>query len=237
MTTSTNPRSELSTGLATAWIPEPLGPKKLARPRLVRSASGRLISGTKASISSSSSSPNAAPLSSTSQYVISRQLAVEELEQEEARKEASMKEEQWERMYQERLVTESKQKESERIADKEATELKYIDRLRTNMQKYKVSDVEQILNSDPLPNDKDLSEQEIKDKFRWYKNRVKGELLRRDIPGGEIDEILNDTGDTMIIDGVRTTYTRMALKWVSTRTLKLYDVPFLMDKVSPALEQ
>jgi hypothetical protein len=100
------------------------------------------------------------------------------------------------------------------------------------MRKYGVQGIDEIVNSDPLPNDKDLSPQEIREKDRWYKNRVKAALVKYGLPGGQIDEILNDTGDTMLIDGVQTTYTRMARKWLSVKTLERYNVPFVIDKVS-----
>jgi hypothetical protein len=161
-----------------------------------------------------------------------RKIAIEELKQEEATKEAAAKKEELDKMYQERVDSEQKQKKSEMAAAKEAAERQYLDRLRANMKKYGVLDTEKILNSDPLPKDKDLSEQEIKEKDRWYKNRVKAALSEYGLPDGQIDEILNDTGDTMIIDGVRTTYTRMALKWLRKTTLDRYKVPYQIDKVS-----
>jgi hypothetical protein len=68
--------------------------------------------------------------------------------------------------------------------------------------------------------------------MRWYKNRVKVALLERRVPDGIIDEILNDTSDTMVIDGIQMTYTKMALKWISLRTVKSYGVPHIVDQVS-----
>jgi hypothetical protein len=124
--------------------------------------------------------------------------AAEELSQED-----------FEKKYQERKAMEMKEKEME---NSEA-ENRYKDRLVANMKKYGVQNPEEIINLDPLPDDSELKPQEIKDKMRWYKNRVKVALLSRRVPAGQIDEIINDTGDTMVIDGVRMTYTKMALKW------------------------
>jgi len=160
-----------------------------------------------------------------------RKIAKQELDQEEADKLADAREKEFEKRYQERLTAELKEKEKERAEAEAEAEQQYIDRLVANMKKYNVRDPEAIVNRDPLPSNSDLKLQEIKDKMRWHKNRVKAALLERHVPDGEIDEILNDPGDTMVIDGVRTTYTKMALKWISIRTLKRYDVPYTIDKV------
>jgi hypothetical protein len=160
-----------------------------------------------------------------------RKIAKQELDQEEADKLAAAKEEEFEKRYQERLTAELKEKEKERAEAEAEAEQRYKDRLVANMKKYDVQYPEEIVNRDPLPSNSDLKLQEITDKMRWHKNRVKAALLEHHVPDGEIDEILNDTGDTMVIDGIRTTYTKMALKWISIRTLKRYDVPYTIDKV------
>ena len=139
-----------------------------------------------------------------------------------------LKEEDFEKKYQERVAADAKEREEE---NKESQQ-RYKERLVANMKKYDVPDPEEIVNIDPLPNDEDLKAQEIKDKMRWYKNRVKVALLERHVPDGIIDEILNDTSDTMVIDGIQMTYTKMALKWISLRTLKRYGVPHIVDQVS-----
>jgi hypothetical protein len=125
--------------------------------------------------------------------------------------------------------------EGERLATKEAAERQYVDRLRANMKKYGVEDIEKILSGVPLPADKELSKQERKEKDRWYRNHVNGLLLDQGLPDGEIDEIVNDTGDKMVVDGVRITYTRMARRWLSVGTLKRYRIPFMIDEVSTHL--
>ncbi|KAH4194133.1 hypothetical protein HBI44_148440 [Parastagonospora nodorum] len=120
-----------------------------------------------------------------------------------------------------------------RLEDKSVAEQRYFERLRKNMTKYGVENPEEILERFPLPNDKDLSsEQEILEKVEWHKNLIKGELSAASVglDGGQIDEILNDTGDTMIIDQVQTTFTKMAKKWISVRTLDRYHIPWQDDK-------
>jgi len=158
-----------------------------------------------------------------------RKLAMQEISQEEADKLAAAKEEEFEKRYQERLAAEKKT-ESEQAENE--TEKRYKDRWLANMKKYRVQDAQEILDGDPLPNNSDLTAQEITDKLRWYKNRIKASLRERGVPGGIVDEILNDmAGDTMEIDGERTTFTKMALKWVYLKTLNRYDVPYILDKV------
>jgi hypothetical protein len=160
-----------------------------------------------------------------------REIAIEELKREEANKVEAQREEEFESKYQARLAADLKKQEIEMAQAKEDAERRYKDRLKANMEKYGVRDIDEIVDGHPISSDKDLAPQEIKEKDRWYKNRVKAALLERRVPDGQIDEILNDTGDIMVIDGVRTTYTRMSRKWLSERTLKRYDVPFQVDKV------
>lgn len=115
-------------------------------------------------------------------------------------------------------------------------EQQYLERLRKNMAKYGIENPDKILRAYPLPDDKDLSSQEIKEKDKWHKNQIRGELSIMGLNGGQIDEILNDTGETMMIDEVETTYTKMAKKWISTRTLDRYKIPWQNDKVRPDLD-
>jgi hypothetical protein len=162
-----------------------------------------------------------------------RKIAMQELNQEEADKLAVVKEEEFEKKYQEKLAAE-KGKESERAENE--TEKRYKDRWLVNMKKYRVKGGQEILDDDPLPSNSDLTTQEIRDKLRWYRNRIKASLRERGVPGGIVDEILNDmAGDTMEIDGEWTTYTKMALKWVDIKTLNRYEVPYILDKVSTSL--
>jgi hypothetical protein len=150
-----------------------------------------------------------------------RKAAMKELHEEEAKKQAALREEE----YQKRLVKE-----------KRAAEQKYLERLKKNMTKYGIENPEELLQANPLPRDEDLSEQEIKDKEKWYKNFLQGVLSDHGLDGGKIDEILNDTGETMVIDDVETTFTKMARKWISIRTLENYHIPWQPDKVSAPYE-
>jgi hypothetical protein len=150
-----------------------------------------------------------------------RKAAIKELHEEEAKKEAALREEE----YQKRLT-----------AERQAAEQQYLERLKKNMRKYEIENPEQILEAYPIPRDEDLSEQEIKDKEKWYKNFLKGVLSDYGLDGGKIDEILNNTGETMVIDEIETTFTKMAKKWISTGTLDGYHIPWQYDKVSVTYE-
>jgi hypothetical protein len=154
----------------------------------------------------------------------SRKAALEELKQEEAEKEREF--------HKEKMAEGMRQEKAEAARLKEAAECRYLERLKANMLKYGVEDPDSIIKTDALPSDKDLTEQEIQDKDRWFKNRLKVALQEYGIrETGILDEIIHDTGDMMIIDGAMTTYTRMAAKWVSTATLKRYNVPYTIDPV------
>ncbi|CAI6035875.1 unnamed protein product, partial [Clonostachys chloroleuca] len=144
-----------------------------------------------------------------------RREAVKELREEESRKKAIIQEED----YQKRLAKE-----------KEAMELAFLERLKKNMSKYGIDNPGAILEENPLPKDEELKGQEIKEKNAWYLNYLKGALADTGVDGGQIDEILNDTGETMVIDGVETTVTRMSKKWVSKRTLNAYEIPWQYDE-------
>ncbi|KAJ5389463.1 uncharacterized protein N7496_000531 [Penicillium cataractarum] len=94
--------------------------------------------------------------------------------------------------------------------EKRATEQAYLERLKKNIRKYGIEEPKMILAVNPLPRDEELkSTQEIEEKSR-----------------GQINEVLNDMGETMNIDGIETTVTKMAKKWVSTRTLDAHDIPW-----------
>ncbi|KAJ5157747.1 uncharacterized protein N7482_008847 [Penicillium canariense] len=149
-----------------------------------------------------------------------RNKVIKELHEEESRKQASF----WEMEYQKRLAEE-----------KRATEQAYLERLKKNMRKYGIEEPETIFAAHPLPRDEELkSTHEIEEKSRWYRNHLKGALSMQGLGRGQIDEILNDLGETMNIDGIETTVTKMAEKWVSTRTLDAYDIPWRYDKVEAA---
>lgn len=146
-----------------------------------------------------------------------RKEAIRELHEEEARKSAALRDIE----YQKRLAKE-----------KLGIEQAYRERLKKNMLKYGVADPDTILGAHPLPKDQDLqSELEIHDKERWHKCILKSILTSQGLDGGQIDEVLNDTGETMVVDGVETAFTRMAKKWVSSRTLDAYGIPWQDDKV------
>jgi hypothetical protein len=155
----------------------------------------------------------------------SRRVALEELKREEAEKEQVVRDS---------LVAEGLEHEKTEAARAKAeAERRYLERLKLNMTKYGIEDPDAILEAYPLPDDKDLKPQEILDKDRWFKNRIKVALQKMGVnETGIVDEIINDTGETMTIDGVTTTVTRMAAKWVSQKTLRKYNVPFVVDPVS-----
>ncbi|KAL4919605.1 hypothetical protein BDW62DRAFT_178723 [Aspergillus aurantiobrunneus] len=146
-----------------------------------------------------------------------RKEAIKELHEEERQKQASLREEEYRKRRQE---------------EKRAHEQAYLERLKKNMRKYGIEEPQMILAAHPLPSDEELkSTQEIEEKSRWYCNLLKGALSDQNLDGGQIDEILNDMGEVMVIDGIETTVTKMANKWVSTRTLDAYDIPWQYDKV------
>ncbi|KAH8702940.1 hypothetical protein GQ44DRAFT_764273 [Phaeosphaeriaceae sp. PMI808] len=144
-----------------------------------------------------------------------RKEAMKELEEEEAKKQKVLHEEQTQKQRQE---------------EKDAAERQYIQRLRRNMARYGIDEPNEILASCTIPQDKELSQQEIKDKEKWYKNLVKRRLFTMGLTGGQVDEILNDTGDLMLIDDVEISFTKMAKIWISTRTLDKYEIPWQNDE-------
>jgi len=146
-----------------------------------------------------------------------RKEAIKELHEDEARKSAARREEE----YRKRAA------EEKRVAEKA-----YCERLKRNMRKYGVSNPDVILQAHPLPGDEDLeSEQEIRDKEKWHQSILRGLLSKEGLDGGQIDEILHHTGETMTVDGVETAFTKMARRWVSTRTLDGYNIPWKKDEV------
>lgn len=145
-----------------------------------------------------------------------RKEAIEELGQEDDRRQSVLRKE-------------------ESLKEKQVAEQFLLQCLKRNMAKYGVKDPEAILSEHPLPKDENLSPQEIQDKERWYKNHLKTVLSDEGLDGGQIDEIMNNMGHSATIDGVDTVVTRMAAKWVSTRTLNRYDIPWEYDKVRNAL--
>jgi hypothetical protein len=117
------------------------------------------------------------------------------------------------------------------LEEKRIAEQHYLERLKRNMTKYGISNPDEILAVHPLPDDEDLSLQEINDKDKWHKSLIKQELLAAGLDGGQVDEVLHDTGEVMMIDDVETTFTKMAKKWISKRTLDKYNIPWQDDKV------
>ncbi|CAH0045530.1 unnamed protein product [Clonostachys solani] len=165
---------------------------------------------------SSQNTLSAAPSQVTLEEEVLRREAGKEHRGEESRKKAIIQEGD----YQKRLAKE-----------KRAVELAFLERLKKNMSKYGIDNPGAILEANPLPKDEELTGQEIKEKNAWYLNYLKGALVDRGVDGGQIDEILNDNGETMVIDGVETTITRMARKWVSQRTLNAYEIPWQYDEI------
>lgn len=145
-----------------------------------------------------------------------RKKAIKELQEEETKKRELLHEEEIQKRCQE---------------EKHAAEQQYLERLKRNMAKYGIENPDEILAAYSLPDDKGLSQQEIKDKDKWYKNLIKGKLSAAGLDGGQIDEILNDTGELMVIDDIETTFTKVAKKWISTRTLDKYNIPWQDDEV------
>lgn len=145
-----------------------------------------------------------------------RREAMDELRKEEEYKQR--------RLYKE----EAKRQQRE---EKKTMEQRYIARLKRNMAKHGVQNSDEILTTWRMPNDEDLTQQEMMEKERWYRNLIKGELLAIGLDGGQVDEILHNTEESMVIDGMETTVTRMARKWMSTRTLDKYKIPWQDDEV------
>ncbi|KAH3977201.1 hypothetical protein HBI56_048280 [Parastagonospora nodorum] len=120
--------------------------------------------------------------------------------------------------------------QAQRLEEKRSAERHYLERLKKNVAKYGIQNPTEILASFPLPDDTVLSMQQIKDKEKWHKNLIRGELNAAGLDGGQIDEVLNDTGETMVIDSIETTFTRVDKKWISTRTLDKYNIPWQVDE-------
>jgi len=146
---------------------------------------------------------------------------------DELRKEEECKQK---RLYEEEARRQQRQ-------EKQAKEQGYIARLKRNMAKHGVKNSDEILATWQMPDDKDLSQREIMEKDRWYKNLIKGELLAVGLNGGQIDEILHNTDESMIIDDMEMTVTYMSRKWISTRTLDKYEIPWQDDEVRLHIER
>ncbi|KAH3999857.1 hypothetical protein HBH64_072750 [Parastagonospora nodorum] len=135
--------------------------------------------------------------------------------------------------YKQRRLYEEEARKQQR-QEKQAMEQEYIARLKRNMAKHGVKNSDEILATRRMPDDEDLTQQEITEKEGWYKNLMKGELLAVGLNGGQIDEILHNTDESMIIDGMEMIVTRMARKWISTRTLDKYEIPWQDDETDPS---
>lgn len=110
-----------------------------------------------------------------------------------------------------------------------------VDRLKKNMSRYGLDDgtIHKIFKEypPPAPLGTYLPEEYISEQDEWYRNSLKGALLETGLEEGEVDAVIHDTNDTMLIDGIRTSITRMSSKWLSERTLKRYKIPYMRDPV------
>lgn len=158
-----------------------------------------------------------------------RLVAKQELKLEEAAKEAALKEEEFERRFREKM-------EENVLLPKEdvRTGKQQIDRLKRNMRKYGLGKrvVRKILRDNPTPSTEDSSHDNVPERDQWYQNSLKGALFEAGLEEGEVDAIIHDTSEAMIIEGVRTSITRMSETWLDERTLRRYDIPFMRDPVS-----
>lgn len=164
-----------------------------------------------------------------------RLVAKQELKLEEAAKEAALKEEEFERRYQERLQLQEEQSIKDEAARREKMMEENLDRLKKNMARYGLDDgaICQIFKECPPPPTlgAHLPEEYIREQDEWYRNSLKGALLEAGLEEGEVDAVIHDPNDTMLINGVHTSITRMSRRWCSERTLKHYGIPYMRDPV------
>lgn len=160
-----------------------------------------------------------------------RLVAKQELKLEEAAKEAALKEEEFEKRFQEKLASELNSLSLKEDATKRK---EHVERLKRNMRRYGLGKhtVRKIFQDNPPPSIESISQDEIEESDQWYQNSLKGSLLEAGLEEGEVDAIIHDTGETMVIEGVRTSITRMSDRWLSERTLRRYDIPYMRDLVS-----
>ncbi|KAK7739590.1 hypothetical protein SLS63_001936 [Diaporthe eres] len=155
-----------------------------------------------------------------------RLIAKQELKLEEAAKEAALKEEEFERRFQEKL-------EENVLLPKDdvRTGKQQVERLKRNMRRYGLGKraVRSILQDNPTPSTEDSSHDNMQERDQWYQNSLKGSLFEAGLEEGEVDAIIHDTGETMVVEGVRTSVTRMSERWLDERTLRRYDIPFMRD--------
>lgn len=158
-----------------------------------------------------------------------RLVAKQELKLEEAAKEAALKEEEFEKRFREKL-------EENVLLPKDdvRTGKQQVERLKRNMRRYGLGKraVRNILQENPTPSMEDPSHDNMQERDQWYQNSLKGALFDAGLEEGEVDAIIHDTGETMVIEGVRTSVTRMSERWLDERTLRRYDIPFMRDPVS-----
>lgn len=160
-----------------------------------------------------------------------RLIAKQELKLEEAAKEAALREEEFERRFREKL-------EQNVLLPKDdvRTGKQQVERLKRNMRRYGLGKraVRSILQDNPTPSTEDSSHDDMQERDQWYQNSLKGALFEAGLEEGEVDAIIHDTGETMVVEGVRTSVTRMSERWLDERTLRRYDIPFMRDPVSLA---
>lgn len=58
----------------------------------------------------------------------------------------------------------------------------------------------------PPPDVEHITEDKMQERDHWYQNSLKGELLEVGLEEGEVDAVIHDTGETMVIEGVRKHY-------------------------------
>lgn len=158
-----------------------------------------------------------------------RLIAKQELELEEAAKEAALKEEDFDRRLRKIL-------EENVLLPKDdvRTGRPQVERLRRNMIRYGLDQcaVREILQDNPTPSVEDSSHDDMQERDQWYQNSLKGALFEAGLEEDKVDAIIHDTGETMVIDGMRTSITRMSKRWLDERTLRRWKIPYMRDPVS-----
>ncbi|KAG6365428.1 hypothetical protein INS49_007039 [Diaporthe citri] len=155
-----------------------------------------------------------------------RLVAKQELKLEEAAKEAALKEEDFERRFQEILEQNVLLPKDDVMTGRQQAE-----RLKRNMRRYGLDKrtVHRVLQDNPIPSMEDFSHDCMQERDEWYQNSLKEALSEAGLDEGKVDAIIHDTGETMVIEGMRTSVTRMSERWLDERTLQEYDIPFMRD--------
>lgn len=164
-----------------------------------------------------------------------RLIAKQELKLEEAAKEAALKEEEFEKRDLERLRLQEEQSAKGEAERRVKMTEDSLERLKRNMVRYGLGHraIEAIFRQHPPPPTlkAHYPEESISEQSEWYRSTLKGVLLEAGLGEGEVDAIMHDTNDTMLINGVRTSITRMLDMWLSERTLMRYKIPYMRDPV------